>query len=102
MCQSAAVDLSSVWDTILRECLQRKESGWQMIDTQTQPQAASTTQVGERNSPILSSRLVELCPAYIELVDHGTREQQGEERTRAHNALIEQMVREKIVEPSPH
>ncbi len=49
-----------------------------------------------------SSRLLELCRAYLELVDHGTPEQQGVERTRAHNALIQQMVAENVVTPSPH
>jgi len=49
-----------------------------------------------------SARLLELCRTYLDVVDNGTPEQQGEERTHAHNALIEQMVQEKIVSPSPH
>ncbi|RIK18567.1 MAG: hypothetical protein DCC52_15780 [Chloroflexi bacterium] len=52
--------------------------------------------------PTPSAQLLELCRAYLDLVDHGALEQQGAERTRAHNDLIEQMVREQIVPPSPH
>jgi hypothetical protein len=49
-----------------------------------------------------SPQLLDLCRAYLDLVDHGAPEQQGQERTRVHNALIQQMVAEGIVEPSPH
>lgn len=74
-----------------------------MIETPTQVQAASAMlNLSEIDSIKPSAHLLELCHAYLDLVDNGTREQQGEERTRAHNALIEQMVQEKIVAPSPH
>jgi hypothetical protein len=68
-----------------------------MIETTVQ-----THDLDSLEMPLPSVRLLELCRAYLDLVDNGTREQQGEERTRAHNALIDQMVQEKIVPPSPH
>src|SRR5258708_7396706 len=68
------------------------------IQTQTNKPFELHDQVSRTPSP----RLLELCRAYLELVDHGTPEQQDKERTRAHNALIEQMVAEGIVEPTPH
>ncbi len=68
-----------------------------MIDTAIQPQS-----VHPLDMPTPSAQLLELCRAYLDLVDNGALEQQGAERTRAHNDLIEQMVREQIVPPSPH
>lgn len=72
-----------------------------MIDTPTQ--AANTSISPHANiSRTPSAALLDLCRVYLELVDHGTPEQQGAERTQAHNALIAQMVTDGIVESSPH
>jgi hypothetical protein len=74
-----------------------------MIDARTEAHMSNAALKLEKQaaqSP--SPRLLELCRAYLDLVDHGTREQQGEERTRAHNELIQQMVAEGLVEASPH
>lgn len=69
------------------------------MDTQMQPALAEIERTA-REAP--SEHLLGLCRAYLALVDRGTPEQQGMERTRAHNAVIQQMVEEGIVDPSPH
>lgn len=72
-----------------------------MIESQTQTGTRrKQSQSTDPHTP--SARLLDLCRAYLELVDHGTPEQQSKERTRAHNELIQQMVAEGIVAPSPH
>ena len=74
-----------------------------MMDLQTRiPSATTPAKTSTRKASAPSVKLLELCRAYLELVDHGTVEQQGQERTRVHNALIQQMVAEGIVAPAPH
>lgn len=70
-----------------------------MLDT---PARIADTMQDQVQVTAPSARLLELCRKYLDVVDNGAPEQQGEERARAHNALIEQMALEKIVPPSPH
>lgn len=46
--------------------------------------------------PIFSPRLLELAGRYLEIVDSGDESRQGAERTRAHEALMDEMEAERI------
>lgn len=49
-------------------------------------------------APVLepSSQLLELARRYLELVDSGDETRQGDERTQAHEALMDAMQAERI------
>lgn len=49
-----------------------------------------------------SDQLLDLARRYLEIVDSSDEERQGDERTRAHNALIQAMLDEGIIRTPPN
>lgn len=55
-----------------------------------------------RSADAPSAHLLELCRAYLAIVDSGDETRQGEERTAAHNELIAEMLRAGIIATPPN